>query len=97
MCLPLSPQIEAAVAAGLSAQRIYQHLVVMHGFAGSYQAVKRFVRHLRRTQPEAFVRMEVAPGTEAQVDFGQGARVMVEGRRKRPHLFRVVLSHSPPA
>jgi transposase len=93
-CLPFSPRIEAAVAVGLSAQRIYQDLAVEQGFAGSYQAVKRFVRQLRRTQPEAFVRMEVEPGTEAQVDFGLGAWVLVEGRRKRPHLFRVVLSHS---
>ena len=93
-CEPYSPQIEAAVAVGLSAQRIYQDLVCDHGFAGSYQAVKRFVRHLRETQPIPFVRMEVEPGAEAQVDFGQGAWVMVNGKRKRPHLFRMVLSHS---
>src|SRR5271167_802249 len=94
LCLPLSPQIEAAVAVGLSAQRIYQDLVCDNGFTGSYQAVKRFVRHLRETQPIPFVRMEVEPGAEAQADFGQGAWVMVNGKRKRPHLFRVVLSHS---
>jgi transposase len=38
--------------------------------------------------------MEVEPGAEAQVDFGQGAWVTVEGKRKRPHFFRIVLSHS---
>jgi transposase len=94
LCQPLLPQIEAAVGVGLSAQRIYQDLVCDHGFTGSYQAVKRFVRHLRETQPIPFVRMEVEPGAEAQVDFGQGAWVVVDGKRKRPHLFRVVLSHS---
>jgi hypothetical protein len=31
--------------------------------------------------------MEVEPGAEAQVDFGQGAWVVVDGKRKRPHLF----------
>ena len=55
---------------------------------------KRFVRQLRQTQPVPFVRMEVEPGAEAQVDFGQGAWVLVDGKRKRPHLFRIVLSHS---
>jgi transposase len=85
LCLPLSPQIEAAVAVGL---------ICDNGFTGSYQAVKRFVRHLRETQPIPFVRMEVEPGAEAQVDFGQGAWVEVDGKRKRPHFFRVVLSHS---
>src|SRR5271165_339668 len=94
LCQPHLTQIEAAVVVGLSAQRIYQDLVCDHGFVGSYQAVKRFVRHLRETQPIPFVRMEVEPGAEAQVDFGQGAWVMVDGKRKRPHLFRVVLSHS---
>jgi transposase len=93
-CLPWQPQIEAAVSVGLSAQRIYQDLIGDHGFAGSYQAVKRFVRQLRQTQPIPFVRMEVEPGAEAQVDFGQGAWVLVDGKRKRPHLFRIVLSHS---
>jgi transposase len=93
LCQPWQPQIEAAVSVGLSAQRIYQDLVGENGFTGSYQAFKRFVRHLRQTQPVPFVRMEVEPGQEAQVDFGQGAWVIVEGKRKRPHLFRIVLSH----
>jgi len=75
------------VAVGLSAQRIYQDFVGEHGFSGSFQAVKRFVRQLRQTQPIPFVRMEVEPGVETQVDFGQGAWVMVEGKRKRPHSF----------
>jgi transposase len=94
LCLQWEPQIEAAVSVGLSAQRIYQDLVSEHGFSGSYQAVKRFVRQLRETLPVPFVRMEAEPGMEAQVDFGQGAWVMVDGKRKRPHLFRIVLSHS---
>ena len=38
--------------------------------------------------------MEVDPGQEVQVDFGQGAWVIEEGRRRRPHLFRMVLSHA---
>jgi len=78
----------------LSAQRLYQDLVTERQFAGSYDAVKRFVRRWTQTQPVPFVRMEVEPGAEAQIDFGQGAWVMVNGKRKRPHLFRVVLSHS---
>jgi hypothetical protein len=36
-CEPWAGQIEAAVAVGLSAQRIYQDLVAEHGFSGSYQ------------------------------------------------------------
>ena len=80
--------------AGLSAQRIYQDLVAGQAFPGSYHSVQRFVRHLRQTRPVPFARLEVEPGQEVQVDFGQGAWVLVDGKRKRPHLFRLVLSHS---
>ena len=93
-CESWRERIEQGVLAGLTAQRIYQDLVGEHAYAGSYDAVKRFVRQLRQTQPVPFMRLEVEPGTEAQVDFGQGAWIRVNGRRKRPHLFRVVLSHS---
>ena len=75
LCLPLQAVIAAAVQAGLSAQRIYQDLICDHSFTGGYHSVQRFVRQLLQTQPVPFVRMEVAPGMEAQVDFGQGAWV----------------------
>src|SRR5205085_7408151 len=87
-------KICAKLEAGLSAQRIYQDLVSEDGFAASYDSVKRFIRVLEQSQPLPFRRMESAPGQEVQVDFGQGAWVLVDGKRKRPHLFRMVLSHS---
>jgi hypothetical protein len=46
------------------------------------------------SQELPFRRMECAPGQELQVDFGQGAWVIENGKRRRPHLFRGVLSHS---
>ena len=94
LCVPWQSVIESAVQAGLSAQRIYQDLICDHAFTGGYHSVQRFVRQLLERQPVPFVRMEVAPGAEAQVDFGQGAWVLVDGKRKLPHFFRVVLSHS---
>lgn len=95
LCDPWRLQIEEAFATGLSAQRIYQDLVREHQFAGSYQAVKRFVRRLAAVSGLPFRRMEVEAGAEAQVDFGQGAWVIQpDGRKRRPHLLRVVLSHS---
>ena len=93
-CEPWRAQIEQWVERGLSVQRIYQDLVLEHQFAGSYHAVRRFVARLIGTQELPFRRMECAPGQELQVDFGQGAWVIEEGKRRRPHLFRAVLSHS---
>jgi transposase len=80
--------------ARLSAQRIYQDLVSEQKFVGSYDSVKRFVRQLQQANPLPFRRMETEPGQEAQVDFGQGAWVVQDGRRRRPHVLRLVLSHS---
>ena len=80
---------------GLSCQRIWQDLQAEHGFAGSYDSVKRFARRLRSSTPLPFRRMECAPGDEAQIDFGTGAPVITpEGKRRRTHVFRMVLSHS---
>jgi transposase len=86
--------IKAGLDAGLSAQRIYQDLVIEQKFVGSYDSVKRFVRQLEQASPLPFRRMESDPGQEAQVDFGQGAWVVADGCRRRPHVLRVVLSHS---
>lgn len=93
-CEPHRAFIVAAVERGLTAQRIHQDLGAEHGFPGSYESVKRFVRRLGTATPLPFRRMECAPGEEMQVDFGQGAWIEAEGRRRRPHLFRAVLSHS---
>ncbi|HEX5222238.1 MAG TPA: IS21 family transposase [Verrucomicrobiae bacterium] len=93
-CAPWSALIEQGLLAGLQAQRIYQDLVADHGFTGGYDSVKRFVRSLRTATDAPFRRMECAPGEELQVDFGLGGWVIEDGKRRRPHLFRAVLSHS---
>ena len=93
-CAPWPEVIRPSLLAGLSAQRIYQDLVAAHGFTGAYDSVKRFVRRLTLKTEPPFRRMECAPGAELQVDFGQGAWVVENGKRRRPHLFRAVLSAS---
>ena len=80
---------------GLSCQRIWQDLKTEHGFEGSYDCVKRFARRLKTHGPLPFRRMECAPGEQAQIDFGTGAPIVTpDGKRRRTHVFRVVLSHS---
>jgi transposase len=93
LCEPWKEQITAALASGLSVQRIYQDLVE-RDFSGSYDSVWRFVRKIEGVLELPFRRMEVEPGAELQVDFGQGAWILEEAKRRRPHLFRGVLSHS---
>ncbi len=94
-CAPYRSVIEQMLGQGLSAQRIYQDLQSEHGYQGGYYSVRRFVRTLRKADPEAFRRIEVEPGSEMQVDFGTGAPVIdSNGKRRKTHVFRVVLSHS---
>src|SRR5262249_8434493 len=51
-------------------QAILERLREEAGFSGSYSSVYRFVRQLEPRSPEPIVRVETAPGEEAQVDFG---------------------------
>lgn len=94
-CEPLREVIQAKLELGLSAQRIWQDLRTDHDFAHGYDSVKRFIRRLGRTRPLPFRRMECGPGEEAQIDFGTGIPVIrPDGKRRRTHVFRIVLSHS---
>jgi len=95
LCEGFSERIRVKRQDGLSAQRIYQDLVEENGFSGSYESVKRYVRRLEGNATPPFRRMEVEPGKELQVDFGRGAPIADgSGKRRCPHLFRTVLSHS---
>ena len=95
VCEPYRDTILAKLEQGLTAQRIYQDLVSDHGFEAKYHSVRRYVKRFKERTPLPFRRMEVSPGEEAQLDFGQGAPVIdAEGRKRRPYVLRVVLSHS---
>jgi transposase len=95
-CEPFRQQILAKVEQGLEAVRIHQDLVEDHGEqAPSYYSVRRFIAKMRKNIPLPFRRMETEPAEEAQVDFGSGAVVRtVDGKLRRPWIFRIVLSYS---
>lgn len=94
-CEPYRAVIEGKLQQGLSAQRIYQDLQVECNDPPGYDSVKRYVRALRASSPLPFRRVECGPGEEAQIDFGQAAPVVgPDGKRRRPHVLRVVLSYS---
>lgn len=79
----------------LTAQRMYQDLVEDHGYKGSYDSVKRYVRKLRKRIRLFKERLPHLPGREAQVDFGKSTcRVKVNGVYRRVWLFKMTLSCS---
>jgi len=94
-CEPFREVIIEKLDAGLSAKRTWQDLRDEYDFKGRYSSVKLFVRRLSEATPIPFRRIETEPGEEAQVDFGTGAPLLMpNGRRKRTHVFRIVLSCS---
>ncbi|HEX2697333.1 MAG TPA: IS21 family transposase [Anaerolineales bacterium] len=93
-CAAHAESIDQKAQSGLSAQRIYQDLQQEVGFVGSYEAVKRFVRQLKKRAPQQVWRIEVQPAEEVQVDFGAGAPLITPEGRRRTWIFRVVLSYS---
>jgi transposase len=81
---------------GVECRAIHQILRDEGGFTGAYQSVYRFVRRLEPRTPEAVVRVETAPGEEAQVDFGD-AGLMHDPRsdtRRKAWAFVMTLSFS---
>jgi len=94
-CAAFCEIIEAKLDQGLTSKRIHQDLVAEHGFASKYHSVRRFVSALGRTTPLPMRRMECSPGEQVQVDLGTGAPIVgADGRRRRTHVFRIVLSYS---
>ena len=88
--------IEEQVRLGRNAQAIYQDLTDRFEFKHRYNSVKRFVRGLRRTDPEQFDILEYPPGEESQVDYGQGAPTLCPktGKYRTPRLFVMTLKYS---
>jgi transposase len=89
--------IELELSRGRNAMGIWQDLVDTHGFTGSYQSIKRFVRKLRGgASPEARVIIETRPGEECQVDYGTGPMVrdLDTGKYRRTRLFVLTLGSS---
>jgi transposase len=96
-CEPYRDLIDLALSQGRNAKAIWQDLVDTHGFPGSYQSVKRFVRKLQAAHsPEARVVIETAAGEESQVDYGTGPMVRDPntGKYRRTRLFMLTLGYS---
>ncbi len=62
--------VRAMRAQGMEVTVLYQRLSADYGFTGQYGAVYRYVRKIEQAIPEVTIRVETAPGEEAQADFG---------------------------
>jgi len=80
---------------GVEGVAIHQRLGEQ-GFGGSLSAIYRFLHRIDPPQLDATVRVETAPGEEAQVDFGYAGRMLdpEDGRLRKAWAFVMTLSWS---
>jgi transposase len=88
--------VQAMRKAGMEVTVIHQRLREEHEFKGSYGAIWRYVRKLEGPEAEAVLRIETAPGEEAQVDFGYAGLMWDKqsGRLRKAWFFVMTLSWS---
>ncbi len=94
---PYRRTIERWLAEGISGTVIHAVLCREYGYRGSYSAVHRLIRSIRRIRPPAAtVPLAFAPGEAAQVDFGAGPLLKhpVSGDWKRTWCFVMTLCFS---
>jgi len=95
------PMIVTLAEKGLGPRAIYDRLRLEHGeFAGSYSAVKRLMRALRRARgvraEDVAIPVETAAGEIAQVDFGYVGKLFdpVTVTLRKAWCFVMVLAYS---
>src|SRR5262245_14719331 len=98
---PFRQAVDAILDADASAPRKQRHTAMQvfrrlrdeHGYAGSYDQVRRYVQQRRRGQRETFIPLDHPPGHRAEADFGHIAADFPQGRRQVP-VLRATRSYS---
>ena len=98
---PFRPIVDAILAADETAPRkqrhtgtqIHRRLVAEHGYTGSYDPIRRYLKGRRLGTRPTFIPLDHSPGHRAEADFGHIAVDFPDGRRSVPVLV-VTWSHS---
>ncbi len=78
-----------------TAQRVFQRLLDVQGYEGTYSPVQRFIKRHRQaaqTAENGYLKLEWDPGT-VQVDFGQ-AEAFINGEQRTVHVLVVTYPFS---
>jgi transposase len=87
---PFKPVIEAILAADAAAPRkqrhtakkIFRRLRDEHGYSGSYERVRLYVRKRAKSERETFIPLNHDPGQRVELDFGHVYVDFPEGRQQ---------------
>jgi len=77
----------------LTATRLYE-MVASRGYTGSAVQLRRVIRDLRPVKREAFLRLQMFPGEQAQMDWAHFGTIKVGKANRRLSCFVMVLSYS---
>jgi transposase len=93
---PYASLVETWLTTGVEVRAIHRLLTEQHGYYGSYSAVRRFAAAFRPPAVETCVRVETAPGVEAQIDFGTVGRLLdpATGAARVAYCFVMTLCYS---
>jgi transposase len=94
--LPYADFIEQTLTSfpTLRSTRLYD-MLRERGFSGSVRTVREYVSKARpKPSSQAYLRLEVLPGEQAQIDWAHVGKVPVLGGTRSLWLFVIVLAHS---
>lgn len=92
---PYAHEVKAMRERDMEIAAIKTRLEERHDRHFSYEALRRLVRRIDPREAEVFVRVEVEPGSEAQVDFGYAGLTLDEtGAQRKTWVFVMTLSWS---
>ena len=78
-----------------NAYELHDLLVEQHGYTGSYQSVRRYLRaKYPAPRLRTYRRVETPPGAQSQTDWGEFPRVDIGEGPEPLHAFVMALSHS---
>jgi transposase len=77
----------------LRATRVFE-MVRGRGYAGSVVQLRRYIREVRPSPREAFLRLTTMPGEQAQVDWGHFGKIQIGSAKRALSCFVLVLSWS---
>lgn len=78
---PFRAKVEEKLKKGFRIKRIWRELKEEAGFNAGYGAVKRFVRRVKRENPEAYIRFETLPGNQTQNDWSSFVVEFTDGKK----------------
>lgn len=77
----------------ISGVRVFEE-ILKTGYSGGISILRDYLKGLRESRREAFLRVTTLPGEEAQVDWGECGSISVGKTKRRLSVFVMVLSFS---